>query len=148
MRSFHRFKITSIPLCTFFQMKILLIYSKYDCFVTENNRKCSKVSVLFRATRYAFNTQEGNYYVLEKVYSPSDNCFMLAYNMLKNNFHCRSEKFCQIILLRSTCCQLFFKTTNQKKILLLDFDLQEIHIPLWIFYNLVASVSTFPFIVS
>ena len=129
-------------------MKILFIYSKYDRFVTENNRKCSKDSVLFRATRYAFNTQEGNYYVLEKVYSPSDNCFMLAYNMLKNNFHCRSEKFCQIILLRSTCCQLFFKTTNQKKILLLDFDLQEIDIPLWIFYNLVASVSTFPFIVS
>ena len=129
-------------------MKILFIYSNYDRFVTENNRKCSKDSVLFRATRYAFNTQEGNYYVLEKVYSPSDNYFMLAYNMLKNNFHCRSEKFCQIILLRSTCCQLFFKTTNQKKILLLDFDLQERHIPLWIFYNLVASVSTFPFIVS
>ena len=31
---------------------------------------------------------------------------------------------------------------------MLYFDLQEIDIPLWIFYNLVASVSTFPFIVS
>ena len=73
---------------------------------------------------------------------------MFAYNMLKNNFHCRSEKFCQISYFSCACCQLFFKITNQKKILLLDFDPQEIHIPLWIFYNLVASVSTFPFIIS
>ena len=118
---FHRFKITSIPLCTFFQVKILFIYSKYDCFVTENNRKCSKVSVLFRATRYAFNTQEGNYYVLENVffffnfYSPSDNCFMLAYNMLKNNFHCRSEKFCQVILVAQYKLPALFQNNKSKK---------------------------------
>ena len=98
----------------------LIIYSKYDCFVTENNRKCSKVSVLFRATRYAFNTQEGNYYVLEKVfffhfYSPSDNCFMLAYNMLKNNFHCRPEKFCQIILVAQYMFPALFQNNKSKK---------------------------------
>lgn len=82
-------------------------------------------------------------------YSPSGNCFMFAYNMLKNNFHCRSEKFCQIILVAQYMLPALFQlTTNQKKILLLDFDLQEIHIPLWIFCNLVGSVSTFPFIVS
>lgn len=119
-QAFHRFKITSIPLCTFFEMKIVFIYSKYDCFVTENNRKCSKVSVLFRATRYAFNTQEGNYYALEKVfflhfYSPSDNCFMLAYNMLKNNFHCRPEKFCQIILVAQYMFPALFSKQQIKK---------------------------------
>ena len=102
-------------------MKILFIYSKYDCFATENNRKCSKVSVLFRATRYAFNTQEGNYYVLENVffffnfYSPSDNCFMLAYNMLKNNFHCRSEKFCQVILVAQYKLPALFQNNKSKK---------------------------------
>ena len=101
-------------------MKILFIYSKYDRFVTENNRKCSKDSVLFRATRYAFNTQEGNYYILEEVffshfYSPSDNCFMLAYNMLKNNFHCRPEKFCQIILVAQYMFPALFQNNKSKK---------------------------------
>ena len=73
---------------------------------------------------------------------------MFAYNMLKTISIVDLKSFARLFLLRSTCCQLFFKTTTQKKILLLDFDLQEIHIPSWIFYNLVASVSTFPFIVS
>lgn len=73
---------------------------------------------------------------------------MLAYNMLKNNSHCRSEKFCQIILVAQYMLPALFQNNKSKKILLLDFDLQETHIPLWIFYNLAASVSTFPFIVS
>ena len=93
--------------------------------------------------------RKGFFFLKTNFYSPSGNCFMFAYNMLKNNFHCRSEKFCQIILVAQYMLPALFQlTTNQKKILLLDFDLQEIHIPLWIFCNLVGSVLTFPFIVS
>ena len=88
----------------------LIIYSKYDCFVTENNRKCSKVSVLFRATRYAFNTQEGNYYVLEKVYSPSDNCFMLAYNMLKTISIVDLKSFARLF-----CCAVHVASSFSKQ---------------------------------
>ena len=40
---------------------------------------------------------------------------MLAYNMLKNNSHCRSEKFCQIILVAQYMLPALFQNNKSKK---------------------------------